>query len=100
MEGKLTPDLSPVSPSTPSVDSSVCMNNTDKSISCNHVTTLRGGSELGTMRPHWLRVTESEQRITWLKTMGRKDLVVRDLESYARSIGAKLRSEEYKMREE
>ena len=85
MEANLTPKLSPVPPSTQGVDSSICMNNTDKSISCNHATTLRGGNELGTMRPHWLRVTESEQRIAWLKTMGRKELVVRDLESYAKS---------------
>ena len=41
MEGKLTPDLSPVSPSTPSVDSSICMNNTDKSISCKQPCQMR-----------------------------------------------------------
>ena len=36
MEANLTPKLSPVPPSTQGVDSSICMNNTDKSISCNH----------------------------------------------------------------
>ena len=89
MEANLTPKLSPVPPSTQGVDSSICMNNTDKSISCNHATTLRGGNELSIVRPYWQRVTESEQRLALLKTMNRKELVVRDLEAYAKSIGNK-----------
>ena len=62
--------------------------------------TPSGGSMLGTVRPYWRKVLESEQRICWLKSMVSKSLVVRDLESYARKIGSKLRSEEYKLREE
>ena len=62
--------------------------------------TLRRGNVLSIGRPYWLRVTESEMRLAWLKTMVRKELVVRDLDSYAKSISIKLRSEEYRMREE
>ena len=62
--------------------------------------TLRRGNVLSIGRPYWLRVTESEQRLAWLKIMLSKELVVRDLDSYSKSINAKLRSEEYQMREE
>ena len=47
------------------------------------------GSLLETVRPQWAKVTESEQRIAWLKSMIGKKLVVRDLEAYARNICAK-----------
>ena len=62
--------------------------------------TLRRGKVLDIVRPFWCKVTESEQRLAWLETMVRKELVVRDLDGYTKSIGACLRSEEYKMREE
>ena len=64
------------------------------------VNTLRRGNMLGIVRPYWYKVTESEQRIAWLETMNRKELIVRDLNAYAKSIGEKLRSEEFQMREE
>ena len=66
----------------------------------NMETTLSRGNLLGAVRPHWTRVTESEQRIAWLKKMIAKKLVVRDLNTYVKSISAKLRSEECKIREE
>ena len=66
----------------------------------NNEDTLRGGNLLGVVRPFWLKVTESEQRLAWLKTMRKNDLVVRDLESYAKSISERLRSEEYQLKEE
>ena len=38
------------------------------------------GEMLGKARPAWLRVTESEQRMIWLKNMIRKRILVRDIE--------------------
>jgi len=62
--------------------------------------THTGGSMLGTVKPLWIKVTESEQRISWLKSMIDRELVVRDLEAYAKKISAKLRSDEYHVKEE
>ena len=42
-------------------------------------TTLTRGNLLGAVRPHWVKVTESEQRIAWLRKMIGKNLIVRDL---------------------
>ena len=58
------------------------------------------GNMLGIVRPLWTKVTESEQRIIWLKSMIARNLVVRDLDNYAKKIGDKLRSEEYRIREQ
>ena len=66
----------------------------------NMETTLTRGNLLGAVRPLWVKVTESEQRIAWLKKMIGKKLVVRDLNAYIKCISAKLRSEECKYREE
>ena len=63
-------------------------------------TTLPRGSLLGAARPYWIKVTESEQRISWLKKMIGKKLVVRDMNAYIKCVSAKLRSEECKYREE
>ena len=62
--------------------------------------THKGGNLLGVVRPHWIKVTESEQRIAWLKKMISMKLVVREIDSYAKSIRDKLRSEKCKLREE
>ena len=75
--------------------------NCHSNVSCTLMeTTHIRGNLLGAVRPQWTKVTESECRIAWLKKMVERKIVVRDLESYARSIGPKLRSEECKMREE
>ena len=55
---------------------------------------------LGIIRPYWMKVAEAEQRLAWLQTMIRRELVVRDLESFARNINEQLRSEELKYRDE
>ena len=55
--------------------------NTNSSIVSNE-TTLRRGSLLGTARPIWIKVTESECRIAWLRQMISKRLIVRDLEAF------------------
>ena len=69
--------------SKPSFELETNVSNTDLST---NEDTLRGGNLLGVVRPYWMKVTESEQRLAWLKTMRGRDLVVRDLESYAKSI--------------
>ena len=56
------------------------------------------GSLLGKARPAWFRVVESEQRMAWLKSMIRKRLLVRDIESFLKSQEVKIRSEEEKIR--
>ena len=63
-------------------------------------TTQPRGKLLGAVRPQWTKVTESEQRIAWLRKMIDRNLVVRDLGSYAKNIRDKLRSEKCKVREE
>ena len=58
------------------------------------------GTLLGKVRPVWHRVNESEQRMNWLKTMIRRNLLVRDIESFLKSQEEKIRSEEETIREE
>ena len=58
------------------------------------------GDLLGEMRPVWIKAKESECRVNWLRTMVRLELVVRDIEAYARSVCEKLRSDELKFKEE
>ena len=60
----------------------------------------RRGKLLGEMRPFWIKVKESEHRLEWLKTMVRHELVVRDVDAYAKAISEQLRSEEMKFREQ
>ena len=55
--------------------------------------TLRRGDMLGIIRPYWMKVTESEQRLAWLQTMIQRELIVRDIESFAKAINGRLRSE-------
>ena len=43
------------------------------------------GTMLGRIRPYWMKVMASEQRINWLKNMVRKRLLVRDIDSFFRS---------------
>ena len=40
------------------------------------------GEMLGRARPVWFRVTESEQRMNWLKSMIKKRILVRDIDSF------------------
>ena len=102
--GDLTPDNPPVPPrATQSVASMPQSEETNVSnlfLVSSEMKTLRRGNLLGIVRPYWYKVIESEQRYAWLKTMISKDLIVRDLNAYAKSIGEKLRSEEVKFREE
>ena len=85
-------------PSVPDVALCATSNNIKPMLST--TTTLRRGELLGIVRPTWIKVTESEQRLSWLKNMERKKLIVRDIESYAKSVSNKLRSDELKYREE
>ena len=62
--------------------------------------TLRRGDMLGIIRPYWIKVAESEQQLAWLQTMVQRELVVRDLESFAKAINGRLRSEELKCKED
>ena len=67
------------------------------SFSVSHVTTLQRGPLLGAMRPTWLKTTESEERLKWLRQMIGKRLLVRDLEAFLQSTSSKLRTEESKI---
>ena len=73
--------------STPSLDSS-------------RIYSMDRGKLLGAAQPAWTKVLESEARLKWLKSMIEKDLVVRNIESYAKAEGEKLRSEEMRLKEE
>ena len=93
-----------VTPPVPSVTQSVTSKPRTRIVSSptqflRSKTTLRRGSLLGIARPIWLKVLESECRQVWLDEMVRKDLVVRDIENYAKSVGAMLRSEELRFQE-
>ena len=70
------------------------------SINCSKLYSMDRGKLLGAAQPAWNKVLESEARLKWLKSMVEKDLVVRNLESYAKAEGEKLRTEEMKLREE
>ena len=100
--GKITKHFNPpVPPNTPCVLSNSLTTNPCSQMPPGYIDkTLRRGRMLGIIRPYWTKVLESEQRIAWLKTMIGKNLVVRDLESYARAISEKLRTEELKFKEE
>ena len=58
------------------------------------------GPLLGVVRPAWVKVLESEQRISWLTKMVQKGLCVRDIEAYVKLEHEKLRSEQYRVRED
>ena len=58
------------------------------------------GKLLGKVKPKWIKVIESEQRMQWLKSMIRKKLLVRDIEAFLKTQGDKLRSGERNIREE
>ena len=58
------------------------------------------GEMLGRARPVWFRVTESEQRMNWLKSMIKKRILVRDIDSFLKSQEVKIRSDEESIREE
>ena len=62
--------------------------------------TLERGPLLGIMRPIWIKTTESEERLRWLRQMISRNLMVRDLEAFLRATSDKLRSDISKIREE
>ena len=70
------------------------------SISTCKLYSMDRGKLLGAVQPAWTKVLESEARLKWLKTMIERDLVVRNIESYAKAEGDKLRTEEMRLREE
>ena len=55
---------------------------------------------LGIGRPIWLKVQESESRLTLIENMVKKDLIVKDLDSFAKAVGKMLRSDELRFKEE
>ena len=57
------------------------------------------GNLPGVLRPYWLRIKESEERLGWLKNILRQDLVVRDVEAYAKACRVQLRTEDMRCRE-
>ena len=52
-----------------------------------------GGSVLGILKPLWLKALESEMRISFLKKMLERDLVLRDILKFGQIIEEKLRTE-------
>ena len=58
------------------------------------------GPLLSVMRPTWVKVMESEQRIAWLHKIVEKKLCVKDLEAYIKLQHEQLRSENMKVKEE
>ena len=69
------------------------------SYSSDHSANARG-KLLGKVKPKWIKVIESEQRMQWLKSMIHKKLLVRDIEAFLKTQGDKLRSGERNIREE
>ena len=67
---------------------------------CKVNTTLRRGELLGIGRPIWMKAQESECRLAWLTEMIRKDLTVKDIDAYAKTVGSMLRSDELRFKEE
>ena len=58
-----------------------------------------GGSVLGIIKPVWQKTMESEQRISWLKEMLERDLVLRDIMKFSQIVQEKLRTESSKQGE-
>ena len=48
--------------------------------------TLPGGPLLEIARPIWTKVIESEQRTIWMRSMIRKNLVVREIDNFANAL--------------
>ena len=59
----------------------------------------RGGPVLGIIKPIWTKALESELRITWLKNMLDRDLVLRDILKFGQIVDEKLRTESSKKEE-
>ena len=93
-----------LSPQVPIVAHSVTSNNNSRNeinssfVHCQS-DTVRAGNLLGILRPLWMKVCESEQRISWMTKMIGKKLVVRNLDAFAKAVGDGLRSDEYKVKE-
>ena len=83
---------------TPSRQSSVpvsalCAESRIRDISLKIKNTPLGGDLLGIVKPTWIKAMESETRMTWLKTMIDRKLVVRDIESFGKNTTEKFRAE-------
>ena len=61
--------------------------------------TPEGGKLLGTLQPVWRKATESDMRLKWLGEMLRKDLCVREIQSFGENINDQLRAESSKEEE-
>ena len=93
-------NCSPTVPSVaPSATSSICQDNGHKITNCSLFNTSVSyssiekysgdrGQLLGIVRPAWRKVQESEMRLDWLNKMVKKNLVVRDIEAYAKALCA------------
>ena len=55
-----------------------------------------GGSVLGIVKPVWQKALESEMRISWIKDMLDRDLVLRDILKFGHVISEKFRVESSK----
>ena len=55
--------------------------------------TPSGGSLTGILQPIWNKAVESDMRLSWLQEMLRKDLVVREIQSFGGNLKDKLRAE-------
>ena len=55
--------------------------------------TPSGGSLIGILQPVWNKAVESDMRLSWLQEMLRKDLVVREIQSFGGNLKDKLRAE-------
>ena len=94
------PMTPPVTAVTSSNETDYLTNSEKMSLQLSIDSTLKRGTLLGVMKPVWLKTTESEERIRWLRQMIGKNLLVRDLEAFLKSTSKQLRSDEIKIREE
>ena len=86
--GVRTPKASQYVPvSTLSVDSKII------DLQLKVMSTPEGGCLLGILKPTWIKTLESEMRLTWLKKMMEKILVVRNIGSFVRNLEEYLRVE-------
>ena len=63
------------------------------------VTLKKEETLLGVGRIAWMRITQSEQRVSYLNKMLKKNRCVRVIEEYIKFKHEKLKSEQFKLRE-
>ena len=54
-----------------------------------------GGTVLGIIKPIWIKALESEVRISWLRDMLERDLVLKDIFQFGQIIEEKLRAKSF-----